>query len=522
MGGCSSSCTNVSSQTNHNSNSTHVDKDTTSQRHSPGNTFFDIQSRASPPSSPSVPLPLSPPQQEEEEEELKAFHNRVQRMSLASSTDGPRTVSVDELQRTHPCLVVENADTEETSQATKSSPQKCTSELMKFMVNQQPKKTDDDSSSSYPEDNRTSFVFDNSSKMFDDSSSILDSPQCNASDLLSPPTRFTQGPPPLFSAPLLNVDNNNNNKNESCCAPLFQVYMSSGSGGAGDGDDDADYYSSAAVQSTYELVRGVDADNNKTLNEYVVVAPIGRGSFGKVKLAVDTIKNTTVAIKIVNLQKLEKYSMLSTSEPIDGVKSLTPLQLAHQEIEIMKTCRHPNLVRLINVIKDPSAPKLYLVMEYMEGGPLWRTPMMRPTEESSSSPNNHLRSFCESTPSFPELRNNILDVLHGLQFLHGKGVIHMDIKPENILVTKDGECKLADFGVCTVLSSSCGDDHENDVIRSTQGTPLYFAPEMLLMESSNNNSAAVIHGKATDVWALGITVYILVYGCLPFTGVTLK
>eukprot|EP00759_Apiculatamorpha_spiralis_P035912 PhF_6_TR36354/c3_g1_i2/m.53320 len=134
--------------------------------------------------------------------------------------------------------------------------------------------------------------------------------------------------------------------------------------------------SSLAAMSTHELVRGTDVDGNKLLNEYVVVAPLGQGTFGKVKLAVDSNKGRSVAIKILNKSRLEKQSRLV------GDAGISPLQLVHQEIAIMKACRHPNLVKLINVIKDPSAPKLYLVMEYMEGGVLAKTPSLA---ESSNS-----------------------------------------------------------------------------------------------------------------------------------------
>eukprot|EP00759_Apiculatamorpha_spiralis_P053386 PhF_6_TR6179/c0_g1_i1/m.9264/K07359/CAMKK2; calcium/calmodulin-dependent protein kinase kinase 2 len=265
---------------------------------------------------------------------------------------------------------------------------------------------------------------------------------------------------------------------------------------------------SSGAESTHELVRGVDADGNKLLNEYVVVAPIGEGSFGKVKLCADTLKGTSVAIKILDKLRLEKKARRI------GADVLTPFQHIHQEVDIMKACRHPNLVKLMNVIKDPNATKLYLVMEYMEGGPLGKTPSITATLQNPAS-------SMPASIDVGRIRSNVLDVLHGLQFLHGKGVIHMDIKPENILIGKDGECKLADFGVCTVLGEGFEiNTRRDDMVYHIQGTPPYFAPEMLSMAMEANTGGG-FHGKATDVWALGVTLYSMVYGQLPFQGASL-
>eukprot|EP00759_Apiculatamorpha_spiralis_P031932 PhF_6_TR33634/c0_g1_i4/m.49149/K00908/CAMKK1; calcium/calmodulin-dependent protein kinase kinase 1 len=91
----------------------------------------------------------------------------------------------------------------------------------------------------------------------------------------------------------------------------------------------------------------------------------------------------------------------------------------------------------------------------------------------------------------------------------------MDIKPENILVGADGTCKLADFGVCTILSENFAlEDTSKDILHTQHGTPTFFAPEMLCGDG--------FHGCATDVWALGVTLYVLVYGYLPFEGQDLQ
>eukprot|EP00759_Apiculatamorpha_spiralis_P051934 PhF_6_TR5550/c0_g1_i4/m.7920 len=332
---------------------------------------------------------------------------------------------------------------------------------------------------------------------------------------------------PIFNLTNLSSENNNDEILQSSAVTetvktIIQVHMSMSSSANVWPDDDGAQIAGedfgivkSNVKSTYELVREVDEEGNKLVNEYIVICELGRGTFGKVKLAVDKHSERSVAIKILNIANLEKQSMRlmgkdarSSWGPGDHDhhhESLTPLQLTQQEISIMKACRHECLVKLINVIKDPHATKLYMVMEYMEGGVLAKTPNLN---EQHSTP----------TPlSVDRIREMFLDVLFGLQFLHGKGVVHMDIKPENILVGKNGECKLADFGVCAVLNDTFEPTNNNrtsDVIHSTHGTPLFFAPEMLSGES--------FRGKATDVWALGVTLFIVMFGRLPFGGSNLE
>jgi serine/threonine protein kinase len=105
------------------------------------------------------------------------------------------------------------------------------------------------------------------------------------------------------------------------------------------------------------------------------------------------------------------------------------------------------------------------------------------------------------------LRTNIHDMLCGLAFLHKNNIHHRDIKPENVLMGKDGECKLADFGVSSLL------DPDVDIVSTRDGTPLFFAPEMVKGTS--------YHGKPCDVWALGVTIYILAFNRKPFPTTTL-
>eukprot|EP00759_Apiculatamorpha_spiralis_P036971 PhF_6_TR37095/c1_g3_i3/m.54447 len=168
----------------------------------------------------------------------------------------------------------------------------------------------------------------------------------------------------------------------------------------------------------------------------------------------------------------------------------------------MTKMQHPNLVRLHSVIDDEAEAKLYMVLEYMSGGTLGKTPS--PSLNDTPPP----PVYVTARRNVQEIRSQLLDVLHGLQYLHDHNVIHMDIKPENILLDENGRCKLADFGVSTMLESL------DALMEGVQGTPVYFAPEQVRNEP--------YHGAAVDVWALGVTTFVHVFGRLPFRGDTLK
>ena len=117
--------------------------------------------------------------------------------------------------------------------------------------------------------------------------------------------------------------------------------------------------------------------------------------------------------------------------------------------------------------------------------------------------NGSLHSICKSYGKFPENLVGIYmtQVLHGLQYLHDQGVIHRDIKGANILTTKDGKVKLADFGVST--STLAGADKEAQVV----GTPYWMAPEIIQLSGATS---------ASDIWSLGCTVIELLEGKPPY------
>lgn len=190
---------------------------------------------------------------------------------------------------------------------------------------------------------------------------------------------------------------------------------------------------------------------------------LGRGAFGSVYRALKWSTGETVAIKQVRLSDLPK----------------SELNVIMQEIDLLKNLNHANIVKYHGFVK--TTDNLYIILEYCENG--------------------SLHSICKNFGKFPENLVSLYtsQVLQGLLFLHEQGVIHRDIKGANILTTKEGLVKLADFGVATKAQGLT----EGSVV----GTPYWMAPEVIELSGSTT---------ASDIWSLGCTVIELLDGKPPY------
>ena len=223
---------------------------------------------------------------------------------------------------------------------------------------------------------------------------------------------------------------------------------------------DVDKYDSTLPSVAHQVA--VTEKEDKSSEESVVVDPntifelihpLGRGSYGSVYKALYLETGDIVAVKIIPLaDNNEIYSI-------------------QKEIRILRDCNHPNIVRYFGSWRAPEA--LWIAMEYCGGGSV--SDIMQalgsPLDESA------IAYICCET-------------LNGLEYLHSSGRVHRDIKCGNILLTEDGQVKLADFGVAAQLTSTLS--KRNTFI----GTPHWMAPEVI--------QASSYDGKV-DVWALGIT-----------------
>ncbi len=160
---------------------------------------------------------------------------------------------------------------------------------------------------------------------------------------------------------------------------------------------------------------------------------------------------------------------------------------ALSEVEVLRNLDHPNLVKLYEVIDDPNSEKLLMVMEYVEGGAIM-------TLEASWS-------VVQPLPE-DSCRIYFREALKALLYLHANMVVHGDIKPDNLLLSADGNIKIADFGSSRLLAGT-------GTLQRTIGTPAYLAPEIV--------AGQPYHGRQADIWALGVTLYALLTGRMPFT-----
>jgi serine/threonine protein kinase len=135
---------------------------------------------------------------------------------------------------------------------------------------------------------------------------------------------------------------------------------------------------------------------------------------------------------------------------------------------------------------------VYMVLEYVANGAVLPAfDASNPVRLTSAAARKHMR-----------------DAIHGLEYLHFHSVVHFDIKPENLLLDETGTLKICDFGVSHLLN------HDGQIVGDDSGSPAFQSPEKLSGKLLDNQAAAV------DVWALGITLFIMIYGFPPFLGNT--
>ena len=255
-------------------------------------------------------------------------------------------------------------------------------------------------------------------------------------------------------------------------------------------DDDAN-----DIKRTYKLRVGI-MEGTTFLNDYIVIDTLGRGSYGKVKLCLNVGDDCLYAVKVVDKRVMTQVAKSRTLQK--GVRRASldtkiiqrppnPLEDLQREIQIMRSITHPNLVKLFEVIDDREAGKLLMVVDYCEGGALVRPGQLNPE-----------RPLPEAIAQF-----YFRQMAEGLATLHAAGVVHGDLKPENILLSGDSSVKIADFGQSRIIQGV-------DLMDCTVGTPAYLAPEICAGEPYS--------GKSADMWAMGVSLYVFMYGKEPYSA----
>jgi len=207
------------------------------------------------------------------------------------------------------------------------------------------------------------------------------------------------------------------------------------------------------------------------IGKYRLLKTIGKGNFAKVKLAKHIPTGKEVAIKIIDKTQLNPGS----------------LQKLFREVRIMKTLDHPNIVKLFQVIETEKT--LYLVMEYASGGEVFDYLVLHGRMKEK------------------EARAKFRQIVSAVQYCHQKKIIHRDLKAENLLLDSEMNIKIADFGFSNEFIPG-------NKLDTFCGSPPYAAPELFQGKKYD--------GPEVDVWSLGVILYTLVSGSLPFDGSTLR
>ena len=246
-----------------------------------------------------------------------------------------------------------------------------------------------------------------------------------------------------------------------------------------------------------------ETSGNKMVNEFLFKETLGRGAYSKVKKCINTKTNQEFAVKIIN-----NYLLRKKKKAFDKTKEGTLLihymiEDALNEIQTYKAFpnEHQNILSLYQILNDKEKDKTYLIMELAERGSL--VTLDEKTGIFTLNKNYDNTKYDEKL-----IKSWILDIATGIKFLHDNNIAHCDIKSDNIVIGKEGKCKLADFGNSLRINEG-----ENDNFIRTQGNIYFFPPE--LVDEKEKDKKAIDY-KAVDIWMLGVSIYTCIYKCLPF------
>ncbi|KAK6785980.1 hypothetical protein RDI58_014505 [Solanum bulbocastanum] len=204
------------------------------------------------------------------------------------------------------------------------------------------------------------------------------------------------------------------------------------------------------------------------MDRYEVGRLLGQGTFAKVYYARNIKTGQSVAIKVIDKEKVLRVGLMNQIK---------------REISVMKLVRHPNIVHLYEVMATKT--KIYFIMECCKGGELFNKVVKGRLKEDAA-------------------RKYFQQLINAVDFCHSRGVYHRDLKPENLLLDDNENLKISDFGLSALVESK----HQDGLLHTTCGTPAYVAPEVINRRGYD--------GTKADIWSCGVVLYVLLAGYLPF------
>lgn len=213
--------------------------------------------------------------------------------------------------------------------------------------------------------------------------------------------------------------------------------------------------------------------------EYEFLKSIGRGAQAEVYLVKNVETSELLAAKVYDKNFLYRNNLGDAEQPI---------QKTIREIQIMSSLKHPNCMSLVEVLDDDYTNTIIIIFPYADGGSLLPQSL--------------------KTDPIPEEKAKFyfFQIANGVKYIHEHNIVHRDIKPENIMKFHDKRVVIADFSESVVLEDG------DELLEDTDGTPAFYSPEQC--------TGKPYEGKPTDIWACGVSLYVFLFGKLPFFDVT--
>ena len=266
------------------------------------------------------------------------------------------------------------------------------------------------------------------------------------------------------SKKIFNQENKENNENDKNFNPILNMQI-----------DKTKRSVSTANNIEKPIIKFASNSIADKINKYIIGRELGKGAYANVKLVIDKLTKKKYAMKIYDKSKLN-----------DNAKK----KCVYREVEIMKRVEHKNIVLLNEVIQTPK--QILIIMEYIKGISLreYYNKEIKYQKNISSNKLNLLKKMFKQ-------------IFSAMNYLHKNHIAHRDIKLENILLTKDEEIKIIDFGFGMY-------NPEERLQNFFCGTPNYMAPEISMKQS--------YVGQYADMWSLGILFYKMLCADFPFKG----